>query len=91
MVDDRGFVGSTLPDVTHTRPTRKPQGGALTDAQQAADQAIARRRITIEPVISGIKRCRIVKDTIRMWKDGVRDLVMEICCALHHVRVRSRA
>ena len=91
LVDDRGLVGSPVPDVTHTRPTRKPKGGALTDAQKAANQAIARRRITIEPVISGSKRCRIVKDTIRMGKDGVRDLVMEMCCALHHVRVRSRA
>ncbi|NWG21165.1 MAG: transposase [Chloroflexi bacterium] len=91
LVDDLGFVGYALPDVIHTRPTRKPKGGTLTDAQQTANQAIARRRITIEHVISGIKRCRIVKDTIRLWKDGVRDLVMEICCALHNLCVRSRA
>ncbi len=25
---------------------------------------------------------------IRLWKEGVRDLVMEICCALHNFRVR---
>lgn len=90
LVDDLGFVGYTLPDVMHTRPTRKPKGGTLTDTQKTANQAIARRRIAIEHVISGIKRCRIVKDTIRLWKDGVRDLVMEICCALHNHRVRSR-
>ena len=24
----------------------------------------------------------------RLWKAGVRDLVMEICCALHNFRVR---
>ena len=34
------------------------------------------------------KRCRIVKDRIRLWKAGVRDLVMELCCALHNFRVR---
>jgi hypothetical protein len=34
------------------------------------------------------KRCRIVKDWIRLWKEGVRDLVMELCCALHNFRVR---
>jgi hypothetical protein len=33
-------------------------------------------------------RCRIVKDRIRLWKQGVRDLVMELCCALHNFRVR---
>ena len=31
---------------------------------------------------------RIVKDRIRLWKQGVRDLVMEICCALYNFRVR---
>jgi len=35
-----------------------------------------------------VKRCRIVKDRIRLWKQGVRDLVMELCCALHNFRVR---
>ena len=29
-----------------------------------------------------------LKDRIRLWKEGVRDLVMELCCALHHFRVR---
>jgi hypothetical protein len=39
-------------------------------------------------VNSSVKRCRIVKDRIRLWKEGVRDLVMELCCALHNFRVR---
>ncbi len=29
-----------------------------------------------------------LKDRIRLWKEGVRDVVMEICCALHNFRVR---
>jgi hypothetical protein len=37
---------------------------------------------------SSVKRCRIVNDRIRLWKEGVRDVVMEICCALHNFRVR---
>jgi hypothetical protein len=28
------------------------------------------------------------KSRIRLWKTGVRDLVMELCCALHNFRVR---
>jgi hypothetical protein len=35
-----------------------------------------------------VKRCRIVKARRRLWKEGVRDLVMALCCALHNVRVR---
>jgi len=26
----------------------------------------------------------LLTDRIRLWKEGVRDLVMEICCALHN-------
>ena len=29
-----------------------------------------------------------LKDRIRLWKKGVRDVVMDICCALHNFRVR---
>ena len=39
-------------------------------------------------VRSGVKHCHIGKDRIRLWKEGVRDLVMELCCALHNFRVR---
>jgi hypothetical protein len=35
-----------------------------------------------------VKRCRIVKDRIRLWTEGVRDVVMAIGCALHIFRVR---
>src|SRR5712692_8827133 len=50
--------------------------------------ALHQRRLRIEHVNSSVKRCRIVKDRIRLWKDGVRDLVMELCRALHNFRVR---
>jgi hypothetical protein len=30
----------------------------------------------------------MVKDRSRLWKEGVRDLVLELCWALHNVRVR---
>ena len=45
-------------------------------------------RLQIEQVHSCVKRCRSVKDRLRLWKEGVRDLVMDICCALHNFRVR---
>jgi len=32
--------------------------------------------------------CRIVKDWIRLWKQGVSDLAMALGCALHTFRVR---
>jgi hypothetical protein len=83
-----GFLAFTLPQVTILMPTKKPRGQELTWEQQVANHALHCRRLRIEHVNSSVKRCRIVKDRIRLWKEGVRDLVMEICCALHNFRVR---
>jgi hypothetical protein len=69
-------------------PTKKSRSQELTLEEQHANQALHHRRQRIEHVNSRVKRCRIVKDRIRLWQEGVRDLVMEICCALHNFRVR---
>ena len=83
-----GFLAFTLPQVESLMPTKKPRGKELTLAQPGANQALPQRRLRIEPGNSSVKRCRIVKDRSRLWKQGVRDLVMELCCALHNFRVR---
>ena len=88
LLQDLGFLAFTLPEVTILMPTKKPRGQELTREQQRANQALHQRRLRIEHVNSSVKRCRIVKDRIRLWKEGVRDLVMELCCALHNFRVR---
>ena len=88
MLQDLGFLAFTLPQVEILMPTKKPHGQELTREQQRANQALHQRRLRIEHVNSSVKRCRIVKDRIRLRKEGVRDLVMELCCALHNVRVR---
>ncbi len=88
LLQDLGFLAFTLPHVEVIMPTKKPRGRALTRAQKAANRRIARRRVRIEHVNSSVKRCRIVHDTLRLCKQGIRDLVMEVCCALHNFRVR---
>ena len=88
LLQDLGFLAFTLPQVEILMPTKKPRGEELTREQQWANQALHQRRLRIEHVNSSVKRCRIVKDRIRLWKEGVRDLVMELCCALHNFRVR---
>ena len=47
-------------------------------------------RIVVENVIAGVKRCRTVKDVLRLTKAGISDLVMEIACGLHNLRVSCR-
>ena len=88
MLQDLGFLSCTLPEVTILMPTKKPRGAELTLEQQEANQALHQRRLRSEHVNSSVKRCRMVKDRIRLWKEGVRDVVMAICGALHHFRVR---
>jgi DDE superfamily endonuclease len=88
LLQDLGFLALTLPQVEVIMPIKKPRGRALTRAQKAANRRIARRRVRIEHVNSSVKRCRIVHETNRLRKVGVRDLVMEVCCALHNFRVR---
>jgi hypothetical protein len=87
LLQDLGFLAFTLPQVEILMPTKNPRGQELTLEQDVANQALNQRRRRIEHVHSSVKRCRIVKDRIRLWKKGIRDLVMELCCALHNFRV----
>src|SRR5438067_3667878 len=88
LLQDLGFLAFTLEGVTIQMPTKKPRGGQLTALEKAANRALACRRVAIEHVNSSIKRCRILKDVCRLVRQGVRDMVMEICCALHNFRLR---
>ena len=47
-------------------------------------------RIVVEHVLAGVKRCRIVKEVFRNTKVGFPDLVMDVACALHNLRVAFR-
>jgi len=87
LLQDLGFQAFTLGGVTTLMPTKKPRGIELTQEQKAANRLISRRRVRIEHVNSSVKRCRMVKEVIRLTKNGMRDLVMEVCCALHNFRV----
>ena len=72
----------------HRGMLSKPRGQELTLEEKRTNQALNHRRLRIEHVNSSVKRCRIVKARIRLWKQGVRDLVMKLCCALHTFWVR---
>jgi len=88
LLQDTGFQAFTLEGVDILQPTKKPRGKELTSEQKADNREISRRRVRIEHVNSSVKRCRMLKETIRLWKEGMRDMVMEIGCGLHNFRVR---
>jgi hypothetical protein len=47
-------------------------------------------RVVVEHVIAGVKRCRLVKEVLRLTTKGISDVVMEIACGLHNLRVSCR-
>ena len=66
---DSGFKGHELPGVTVHQPRKKPRGGTLSDEEKAANRLISRLRVVIEHIISGVKRCRIVKQSSQLKPD----------------------
>ena len=57
---------------------------------QCLNPRISRARGIVENVLAGVKRCRLVKEVWRLTKAGRADLVMEIACGWHNLRVRCR-
>lgn len=90
LFQDAGFQGFAPPGVTIIQPVKKPRGAPLSSEDKARNAAINRVRVHVEHVISGIKRYRLVKDVLRLWRDDVRDRVMLIACGLHNFRLNYR-
>ena len=90
LYQDMGFQGFVLAGVTIVQPQKKPRGGELTPPEKATNRRISSIRIRIEHAIGGVKRYRMVKNKIRLLKDGIRDTIMETCCGLHNFRLQYR-
>jgi hypothetical protein len=75
LVQDRGVLACTLSQVAMLMPTKKPRGQALPMEATRANQALHHHWLRIVPVHRSVKRCRIVKDRIRVWKEGVRTVL----------------
>ena len=59
-------------------------------SEQALNAVFASVRIVVEHARAGVKRCRIVKEVLRLTKAGISDQVLEIACGLHNLRVTWR-
>jgi hypothetical protein len=62
----------------------------LSISEKWLNRLISRVRVKVEHGIAGLKRCRLVKEILRLTKAGISDLVMEIACGLHNLRVSCR-
>jgi DDE superfamily endonuclease len=90
LYQDKGFQGFLLNGITIIQPKKKPCGGELTPPEKATNRRISSISMRIEHAIGGVKRYRIVQDKIRLFKDGIRDAIMETCCGLHNFRLQYR-
>lgn len=84
---DTGFLGHCPEGIEILMPAKKPKGKELTEGQRIRNKEISRFRILVEHAIGGAKRCRIVKDRFRCHKFQFDDLIMELACGLHNLRI----
>lgn len=88
---DTGFQGFDSEQVIFLQSKKKPRGKTLSIGERFINRCISSGRIIAENVIAGIKRCRLVKDVLRNWKSDFDDLIMELACGLHNLRVAHRS
>jgi len=91
VLSDLGFQGLNLTNKSLIHPAKKPKGQELAPIFRRFNRVIAATRVSVEHVISGVKRCRIVSDVLRHIKEGFNDLVMEVACGLHNFREVHRS
>ena len=90
LLQDLGYQGHTPKNAVIQMPVKSSKYKKLTEEEKIANRMKSSRRVAIEHAISGIKRCRIVKDKFRYRRYGYDDLVMELACGLHNLRVAHR-
>jgi len=91
LEQDTGYQGYQPDGVIILQPKKKPRKKELSLSDKFINKVISSARIIVENIISGVKRCHIVKDVFRNKKDGFDDLVMEIACGLHNLRTANRS
>ena len=88
---DTGYQGHQVEGAVVLQPIKKKKNIDLTEKEKKYNKSISQFRVYVEHSIGGIKRLRVVKECFRNWKEGARDKVMEIACALHNFRINLRS
>lgn len=90
LLQDLGFQGHAPKNAIVQMPVKQSKYRKLTEEEKQENKMKSSKRVVVEHAISGIKRCRIVKDKFRYRRYGYDDLVMELACGLHNFRVEHR-
>lgn len=89
LKQDLGFLGHYPSDVVVEMPFKTPKNGELSFGQKVYNKILSATRVVIEHANSGIKRLKMVKDTVRVHSTAFRDQLIVVACALHNFRVLS--
>lgn len=84
---DAGYQGHAPAGVRVRQPQKKPRGKPRPPEQVAYNRACSQQRVVIEHAIGLCKRWRVLRDTLRLRREGLRDLLMELGCGLHNLRL----
>ena len=71
-------------------PERKQSIKDLSEVQKQQYKQKASVSVKVEHTIGKVKIYRILKDRIRLWKQGIKDLVMALGCALHNFKLHYK-
>ena len=89
MLLDLGYVGYSATNLTVVLPHKKPHKAELNLEQKQQNIEHSRKRVCNEHTMKGIKRLRIVKDTLRLNTYDYADNLFLNACSLHNFRVKS--
>jgi hypothetical protein len=90
LMVDLGFLGIKAENVSIWMPEKKSKKGALNQEQKEFNRFVSSIRVKVEHAFSGVKRLKIVRDTIRLHGHAAKDEMMEIACGLHNFRTSRR-
>jgi hypothetical protein len=90
LLQDLGYQGHAPKNAVIQMPVKSSKYKKLTEEEKNDNKMKSSRRVAIEHAISGVKRCRVVKDKFRYRRYGYDDLVMELACGLHNLRIDYR-
>lgn len=89
LKQDLGFSGHYPKGVIVEMPFKKPRNGELSFSQKIYNKTFSSTRVVIEHANSGVKRLKMVKDTVRIHATQFRDDLIAAACAIHNFRVKS--
>jgi hypothetical protein len=87
---DSKFPGHTPEGVVIRMPVKNPKNRELSVEQKKDNKVKVSKRVKVEQAIGKVETCRILKDCIRMWKQGIKDLVIVPCFAHHYFKIAHK-